>query len=140
MPRFHYFRDALFLTACVAYGINRCFIKPHSLPGFMMFHFNDLWLIPCALPPVLWLHRRLGLRAHDGPPQPLEIAGHLVFWSLLFEWIIPKLTHASGDPVDVAAYALGALAAGLWWKRQRVFAATPMSLSASCPSSIPPSR
>lgn len=140
MPRFHYFRDALFLTACVAYGINRCFIKPHSLPGFMMFHFNDLWLIPCALPPVLWLHRRLGLRAQDTPPQPLEIAGHLVFWSLLFEWIIPKLTHASGDPVDVAAYALGALGAGLWWNRQPVFAATPISLSSSCHSSIPPSR
>lgn len=140
MPRFHYFRDALFLTACMAYGINRCFIKPHALPGFMMFHFNDLWLIPCALPPVLWLHQRLGLRAQDGPPQPFEIAGHLVFWSLLFEWIIPKLTHASGDPTDVAAYALGAIIAGMWWNRHRWLAATRMSLSAPSRSSITPSR
>lgn len=135
MPRFHYFRDALFLTACFAYGINRCLIKPHAPPGFMMFHFNDLWLIPCALPPVLWLHRRLGLRAHDGPPQPGEIAGHLVFWSLLFEWIIPPMTHATGDPADVLAYTAGALLAGLWWSRQRWFTA----LSGGC-STSPPAR
>ena len=117
MPRFHYFRDAMFLLGCMAYGINRFFIKPHALPGFMMFHFNDLWLIPCALPPVLWLHRRLGLRSQDVPPQLGEITGHLVFWSLLFEWIIPQITHASGDPADVAAYAAGAVIAGLWWNR-----------------------
>jgi hypothetical protein len=123
MPRFRYFRDALFLTSCVAYGINRCFIKPLVAPGFMMFHFNDLWLIPCVLPPVLWLHQRLGLRAKDLPPQPGEIAGHLVFWSLLFEWIIPHFTPgAAGDPADVVAYAAGALIAGLWWTRQRWFA------------------
>ena len=130
MPRFLYFRDPLFLTACVAYGVNRCLIKPHALPGFMMFHFNDLWLIPCALPPVLWLHRRLGLRSQDGPPQPGEIAGHLIFWSLLFEWIIPKLMHTSGDPADVAAYAAGAVIAGLWWNRPRGFAGSGVGLNA----------
>lgn len=124
MSRFRYLRDALFLTACVAYGINRCLIKPHAVPGFMMFHFNDLWLIPCALPPVLWLHRRLGLRADDAPPRLAEIAGHLVFWSLLFEWVIPKITHTSGDPADVAAYTTGAVIAGLWWHRQRLFGST----------------
>ncbi|MDI1315345.1 hypothetical protein [Prosthecobacter sp.] len=140
MPRFHYFRDPLFLTACVAYGINRCLIKPHSLPGFMMFHFNDLWLIPCALPPVLWLHHRLGLRPQDAPPQPGEIAGHLIFWSLLFEWVIPKLTHAAGDPADVAVYAIGALIAGLWWNRHRWFAASSSGLTAPDQSSTAPSR
>lgn len=120
MPRFRYFHDALFLTACVAFAVNTVLIKPHLSPGFMMFHFNDLWLIPCALPPVLWLHERLGLRTQKGPPQPGEIAGHLVFWSLLFEWILPAVTpHASGDPTDVVAYAAGALIAGLWWHRQR---------------------
>lgn len=124
MPRFRYFRDPLFLTACVAYGINRCCIKPWAAPGFMMFHFNDLWLIPCALPPVLWLHRRLGLRAQDGPPQPGEIAGHLVVWSLLFEWILPRITSRPGsDPTDVVVYTAGALIAGLWWNRHRWFAA-----------------
>ena len=117
MPRFRHLHDPLFLTGWLAYGINRCLIKPQAAPGFMMFHFNDLWLIPCALPPVLWLHQRLGLRPQDAPPQPGEIAGHLVFWSLLFEWIIPQVTHAEGDPADVAAYAAGAVIAGVWWHR-----------------------
>lgn len=115
MPRFRYFRDAMFLIACLAYGLNRCVIKPYVPSGFMAFHFNDLWLIPCCLPPVLWLHRRLGLRADDAPPRLGEIAGHLVFWSLMFEWLIPQITHGSGDPRDVLAYAAGALVAGLWW-------------------------
>ncbi len=119
MPRFHGFRDRLFLTGWLAYGLNRCLIKPLVGPGFMMFHFNDLWLIPCALPPVLWLHHRLGLRGQDDPPQPGEIAGHLVFWSLLFEWLLPNMTHSKGDPADVVAYTAGALIAGLWWNRQR---------------------
>lgn len=118
------FRDPLFLTGCLAYAVNRCFIKPHAAPGFMMFHFNDLWLIPCVLPPVLWLHSRLGLRADGAPPRPAEVAGHLVFWSLLFEWIIPRLTNTSGDPADVVAYAVGALLAGLWWNLQRPAPAT----------------
>mgnify|MGYP000867257433 CR=1 FL=1 len=131
MPRFLYWRDALFLTAYLAYGINRCLIKPFMTPGFMMFHFNDLWLIPCALPPVLWLHRRLGLRADDAPPRPREIVAHLVFWSLLFEWIGPQVTsRAQGDLTDVAAYAVGALVAGLWWNRHRCL---PVTLSQTSP-------
>ena len=120
MRPFAYLRDPLFLVGCAAYGINRWLIKPHVHTGFMHSHFNDCWLIPCALPPILWLHRRLGLRRHDGPPQLGEIALHLVFWSLLFEWIGPKLVpHSTGDPLDVLAYAAGAAVAALWWHRPR---------------------
>lgn len=116
--RFRYCCDGLFLCGCLAYAINRWLIKPHISPGFLMFHFNDVWLIPCALPPVLWLHRKLGLRSHDDMPHWSEISGHLVFWSLLFEWIGPMFVpHAQGDLMDVAAYAFGALIAGLWWHR-----------------------
>ena len=116
--RFRYCRDGLFLCGCLAYAINRWLIKPHISPGFLMFHFNDVWLIPCALPPVLWLHRKLGLRSHDDMPHWSEISGHLLFWSLLFEWIGPMFVpHAQGDLMDVAAYAFGALIAGLWWHR-----------------------
>ena len=119
MPRFRYCRDGLFLCGCAAYAINRWLIKPHVGPGFIMFHFNDLWLIPCALPPVLWLHRKLGLRANDDMPHWSEIGGHLVFWSLLFEWIGPKfVTHAQGDIMDAVSYAVGALVAGLWWHKK----------------------
>lgn len=123
MRRFHYLRDPLFLLGCAAYVINRWLIKPHFHHGLFHSQFNDVWLIPCALPPVLWLHRRLGLRTNDAPPRLSEIAGHLIFWSFLFEWIGPKLVaHTTGDPADVLAYAIGATLAGLWWHRERLLA------------------
>jgi len=125
MGRFAYWRDPLFLVGCVAYGVNRWLVKPHVHSGVFHSHFNDFWLIPCALPIILWVHRRLGLRAHDRPPQITEILLHLIFWSALFEWIGPKLVaHTTGDPLDVLAYATGALLAGIWWQRERWWPAT----------------
>jgi len=120
MPRFRYLRDPLFLVGCIAYFVNRRLVKPHLHSGFFHSHFNDVWLIPCALPPILWLHRRLGLRPHDRVPNNSEITTHLVFWSVLFEWIGPKFApHTTGDPRDVLAYVVGAAVAGLWWQRNR---------------------
>ncbi|MEO7297826.1 MAG: hypothetical protein ABI042_04540 [Verrucomicrobiota bacterium] len=120
MRRYHYLRDPLFLMSCAAYAINRWLIKPHLHTGFLHSHFNDLWLIPCALPPILLLHRRLGLRQHDHAPTLSEITLHLIFWSALFEWIGPKFVpHATGDPVDVLAYVTGAILTGLWWQRHQ---------------------
>jgi hypothetical protein len=120
MGRFRYLRDPLFLMGCGLYAVNRWLLKPHFSGGFLHSHFNDLWLIPCALPPILWLHRQLGLRSHDHPPQSLEIVCHLIFWSVLFEWIGPHfVAYTTGDPLDVMAYTLGAIFGGLWWQRDR---------------------
>jgi hypothetical protein len=122
MRRFRYFFDPLFLLGCVAYSANRWLVKPHVHSGFFHSQFNDLWLIPCAMPPVLWLHRQLGLRSNDNPPQIREIIPHLIFWSALFEWIGPKfVTHSVGDPIDVLVYFIGAVFAALWWNRERWF-------------------
>jgi len=118
MRRFRYLADPLFLAGCAAYTINRWGLKPliHSL--FLHGYFNDLFLIPCALPPILWFHRRFGLRNHDDPPRLTEISFHLIVWSILFEWIGPNLMrHSTGDPLDVAAYATGALLAFFVWQR-----------------------
>ena len=121
MRRFCYWRDPLFLFGCSVYAINRWLIKPHFHAGFFHSHFNDLWLIPCALPLILWLHRRLGLRSHDDVPQLLEITTHLVFWSALFELIGPKIvSHTTGDWIDVVAYVAGALGAGSYWHRKHL--------------------
>jgi hypothetical protein len=68
---------------------------------------------------VLLLHCWLGLRAHDDAPTVGEILGHLVCWSFLFEVIGPHwMQRATGDPLDVLAYAVGALLAGVWWRRE----------------------
>jgi len=126
MRRFLYLRDPLFLIGCTAYAMNRWLVKPHVHSGFLHSHFNDCWLIPCALPLVLWIHRRLGLRSHDDPPRFSEISFHLVFWSILFEWIGPKwVPHTTGDLLDVIAYAAGAFLAMLWWQRGRWLSAIP---------------
>jgi hypothetical protein len=116
MSRFHYLRDPLFVASCTAYGVNRWLLKPHVHSAFLHSHFNDLLLIPCALPPVLLAQRLLGVRRHDQTPQPSEIGLHLLVWSLLFEVLGPRLfIHATGDPLDVAAYLTGGIAAGLLW-------------------------
>jgi hypothetical protein len=121
-PRFQYYRDPLFLLGCAAYAINRWLIKPRVHRGFFHDHFNDCWLIPCALPLVLWSHRRLGLRPHDDPPGRLEIAAHLLFWSLLFKGIGPKiLPNVTPDWWDVPCYWAGGAVAWLWWHRPSRF-------------------
>lgn len=89
----------------------------HSV--FLRGYFNDVLLIPCALPLVLWLHRRLGLRAHDAAPQWGEIFFHLVVWSVLFEAIGPHIMRGvTGDPWDVVAYCAGGIVSGWWWRRE----------------------
>jgi len=115
--RFRYLLDPLFLICCALYAANRWVVKPHMHAVFFHYWFNDVLLIPCALPPLLLAHARLGLRAPNAPPTALEIAGHLAGWSVLFEVIGPHLMpHTTGDPWDVAAYAVGAVVAFLWWQ------------------------
>lgn len=115
-------RDPLFLVCCALYAVNRGWIEPRAGAGFFRWWFNDLLLAPCALPPVLWIHRILGLRRDDCPPGWLEVLGHCAGWAVLFEglapWIFPR---ATADGWDVAAYAAGALVSLCWWNRHRLF-------------------
>lgn len=117
MKRWRYARDPLCLLAIALYALNRWGLKPHLVGGFFHDHFNDLLLIPAALPFVLWAQRRLGWRPHDGPPGAGEIGLHLLVWGLLCEVAGPYLVaHATGDWRDLVAYAAGALVAGVWWQ------------------------
>jgi len=92
---------------------------------FLHSHFDDLLLIPCALPLFLFVQRKLNWRQHDLPPTAGEILGHLLIWSVLFEWIGPKLMRTVGDFRDVLAYIAGAILAALWWHRDRFWGAPP---------------
>lgn len=110
-------RDPLCIAACVLYAANRAWLRSHVGGAFLQGYFNDLLLIPAALPLVLWCQRRLGVRAGDGRPRWAEIALHLVVWSVAAEWLMPHLTtHATGDWRDVVAYAAGAVVSGVWWQ------------------------
>lgn len=84
---------------------------------FLHDHFNDLLLIPAALPLVLWIQRKLTWRLHDSPPNTREIALHLMVWSLITEGIGPHFfAHATRDWRDLIAYTAGAIMAGIWWR------------------------
>jgi ubiquinone/menaquinone biosynthesis C-methylase UbiE len=103
------------------YAANRWWIKPHTQIVFFHAWFNDLWLIPCALPPLLLLQRWCGLRNHDDPPTLGEIAAHLVGWSILFEVIGPHIMRTTGDAWDAVAYAFGATVAFVWWRVLKIY-------------------
>lgn len=110
-------RDPLCIAACVLYAVNRAWLRGHVGGAFLQGHFNDLLLIPAALPLVLWCQRRLGVRADDARPRWAEIALHLVVWSIAAEWLMPHVTtHATGDWRDVVAYTAGAVVSGVWWQ------------------------
>lgn len=109
-------RDPLFLVAFSAYALNRWVLKPHTHSAFLNGYFDDLWLIPAALPPVLWMQACLGWRLDHGPPSCREIGYHLVIWTVICEGIGPFwLGRGTADFWDVVAYAVGAFAAYCWW-------------------------
>jgi len=96
-------------------------LKLHTASAFLHNYFDDLLLIPCALPPLLLMQRWLGLRQHDQPPTPAEIVIYLVVWSILFEIIGPRLIPWTvGDPWDIVAYVVGGALAGTWWGRREL--------------------
>lgn len=128
VKRFRYAADALCLGACALYALNRGLLKAHIPSPFLHGYFNDVLLIPCALPCVLWLQRRLGLRTHDAPPDAREVALHFAVWAIVAEGIAPHLTRATGDWRDVLAYAAGAGAAFVWWQRDQSVTAPRLAL------------
>jgi hypothetical protein len=117
VKRFGYALDPLCVFACGLYVLNRFWFTRHAGGSFLGGQFNDLLLIPAALPFVLWLQRRFGLRRDDQPPRWREIALHLFAWSVAAELLAPHVfTRATGDWRDVAAYTLGGAIAGCWWQ------------------------
>lgn len=82
--------------------------------------WDDFLLLPVALPPLLWIHGRLGWRPPSLPPRWSEIGLHWLVWSVACEVLAPLVWAAAvGDWRDVVAYGLGALLAGWWWNRPR---------------------
>ena len=124
MKRFRYALDPLCVAACALYALNRFVIKPHVGPGFFHSHFNDLLLIPAALPFLLWIYRILGWR-HDAAPDAREVAWHTVLWAAICEGVGPLVfsRYGTADWLDVVAYAAGAAVAWMIWSRREKGAA-----------------
>jgi hypothetical protein len=117
VKRFGYLCDPLCIVACGLYVLNRLWLRSHVGGPFLTGYLNDLLFIPAALPLVLWVQRRFGVRSDDHAPRWREIALHVVVWSLVAEGIMPHLIQrATGDWQDVIAYSVGAIIAGCWWQ------------------------
>ncbi|MEO6002895.1 MAG: hypothetical protein ABIZ04_07450 [Opitutus sp.] len=117
MKPFRYAVDPICVVACGLYALNRWYLAPHFGGAFLHGYFNDVLLIPAALPFVLWLQRRLGCRTTDQRPNWGEIALHLAVWSFTAEVLVPKMSsHAISDWKDVVAYSAGAVLAGCGWQ------------------------
>lgn len=116
MRRFRYALDPLCLLSCGLYAACRWLIRPHTAAVFWHSYSTDYLLIPAALPLLLWVYRRLGLRAHDRFPAWRETGLYFLIWAVAAEGVAPLLfKSATGDWWDVAAYAAGAVLAGGWW-------------------------
>ncbi|HEX4343858.1 MAG TPA: hypothetical protein VH255_10725, partial [Verrucomicrobiae bacterium] len=95
-------------------------VRPHTHNLFLRGQFDDLLLIPCALPLILQIQQWVRLRKQETVPEWGEIFFHLLVWSILFEVIGPHIMKTTGDPLDVAAYVVGGILAGLWWQRETI--------------------
>jgi len=122
---FRYGLDPVCLTAIALYVANRFWWKElcSDPTAFVHCYLGDVLCLPVCVPLVLWLQRRLGLRAHDLPPTWREVFANWLVWSCCFEWLGPHLpTLAPGavaDPYDAVAYAGGGALAALLWRSPR---------------------
>jgi hypothetical protein len=118
--RFRYLRDPLLVGCVIVYFVNRFLIKRLIVGGFFHEHLNDLICIPFWVPIMVFLLRRAGLRRDDDPPHADEILIPLVMWSVIFELYLPHVKYferlAVSDYADIFYYALGALAASVFWQ------------------------
>jgi hypothetical protein len=124
---FLYIRDPLFLSSCLLYACNQFLLKPLLPNEELFFHgyFNDLLLIPCALPPLLLIHQYLSIRGSNELPSFQEVLTHLIIWSLLFEWIGPILiATATSDLGDIFSYWAGGMVSWMLWNKRSILPKT----------------
>ena len=119
---FRYALDPLCVGACALYAANRFLIKPHVGSGFFHSYFNDVLVIPAALPLLLWAYWKCGWRRVDAMPTLREVAAHTAIWAVICEGIGPRFWPRYGvaDAWDVVAYAAGAGAAWSFWNRKSI--------------------
>ena len=117
------FRDPLFLFCVALYFVNRFILKPYIHGGvfgtFLHDSLNDVICLPFWVPIMVWMMRKVGLRADDAPPRGVEVLIPLLLWSWFFELILPNLgpfRHlAVCDPNDILCYTVGTVLGAWFW-------------------------
>ncbi len=111
-------RDPFWIIAITCYALHKCWQAVYPDSGWMDHYWNDLWMLPCALPLILSVYGLLGLRELAIRPSGAEILWHGVLWGLMAEFVGPLcFKHAVGDPWDLVAYAVGGFVLFYRWHR-----------------------
>jgi len=118
---YRYAADPLWVLCVGLYALNQLVLKPAFHHWWLHGYLNDLLVLPCALPLVLWLHARLGWRVGNMPPSLGEVFGHWAVWSCCCEWIGPHFVAVTADSWDIVAYGMGGVMAWAWWNRRTLF-------------------
>jgi hypothetical protein len=118
---FKYLTDPLFLLSSVAYAINKTllvFTKGSNwASAFLASYFNDLLLVPVAIPIILFFSKTLAFRPRSLSPSLPEVAIPVLIWSIAFEVVGPYVFRRGvSDPFDVIAYCFGGFASWLFWQ------------------------
>lgn len=115
--KYKFIRDYFFLISLIIYGLNYVSIKFGIYTNyFMQCYFNDIFLVPVALPVVLYIVKLLKYRGSYYPTLS-EILTCLIIWSVFFEYIGPKyLNKGIADVYDVIAYFIGAVVSFIVWR------------------------
>ena len=115
---FGYISDPLFVLCIVIYITNKWIILGSGsvVNTFQLNYLNDVLLVPCCIPILLYFVDRLGHRVAT-PPTITEIVVCLILWSVILEYVGPKfLSRGTADPLDVVAYWSGGIVSWFLWK------------------------
>ena len=82
-------------------------------------YLADLLCLPIVLSFCLFVMKKWRVVSRDFELTKAMIIATIVYFSIVFEWILPSLSnHHHGDVLDIVAYSLGALAYYFFRKTQ----------------------
>ena len=117
---FLYLRDPLFHASVLVYAANR-FLESVGISHWLTsFYLNDFVCLAFWLPVLVAITQWIGFRKTNDPPTSSECVIAFLIWATMFEVILPHTKRFSSvtvaDPCDVLAYAIGGIAAQMWWR------------------------
>lgn len=90
-----------------------------SMPELVTSYLADLCAMPVILVLILFCLRKLR-RNECFELTSLQVFSVVVYMGVLLEFVFPQIFHYMiSDPLDLAAYLLGALSYILWRKEER---------------------
>lgn len=118
--RYKFLLDPIFLISILLYSINKSlliFTSYLNKISLLTGYFNDLLLIPCVLPLLIFIINKLGFRSYKYSPQTSEVIITISIVVIICEFIGPFiLIKGTYDLVDILAYSLGGLISLILWK------------------------